>query len=134
MGLLVLPAILLAVVLALSGLVLFWFDPSRHAFYPQCLFHRSTGLLCPGCGSLRALHQLLHGHLATAFHSNALLVLSLPLLGWWGVGCLLRKARHQPVTPSIAPVWLWTALVVVVVFGVLRNLPLDTLAWLRPPL
>ena len=61
---------------ALAAGVLFCFDPNRYPFYPLCFFHRATGLLCPGCGSLRALHQLLHGNLATAFHFNALLVSS----------------------------------------------------------
>ncbi len=126
------PSLLTAGVLALTALVLFCFDPSRHAFYPTCVFHRTTGLLCPGCGSLRALHQLLHGHVAAAFRFNALLVSSLPLLAWFALRWLLRKARHQPVPLSPRPVWLWSALVVMVLFGVLRNLPLGALAWLRP--
>ena len=132
MGSLTVPAVLTGAVLALCAAVLFWFDPNRHAFYPRCMFHRSTGLLCPGCGSLRAMHQLLHGHLAAAFHDNALLISSLPLLALWALSFLVRKARHQPVSLGLAPVWLWSALVVLVAFGIARNLPLQSVAWLRP--
>ena len=53
---------------ALLGLaaVLFFFNPAQSGFYPFCVFHRTTGLLCPGCGSLRALHQLLHQRICTS--------------------------------------------------------------------
>jgi len=45
-----------------GGLVLFLFDPSQYHFYPRCVMYTTTGLLCPGCGSQRALHHLFHGH------------------------------------------------------------------------
>ena len=113
-----------------AGLVLFWFDPSRSPFYPTCQFHRLTGLQCPGCGSLRALHQLLHGRLAAAFHFNALLVVALPALAWWGARLMIRLSKRQPLSDGIRPAWLWCALAATLAFGVLRNLPLSQLAWL----
>ena len=106
---------------SLAGL--FLFNPALYSFYPLCIFHRTTGLLCPGCGGLRAIHQLLHGHLGTAFRLNALLVLSLPVLFWLGVRRAWRRLRNQPPPAAIPPAWFWCALAVVVVFGVLRNLP-----------
>src|SRR2546421_11472933 len=63
-----LPILVCAGLALVGAAVLFWFEPTQHAFYPICAFHRTTGLLCPGCGSLRALHQLLHGQVAAAFH------------------------------------------------------------------
>jgi hypothetical protein len=113
-----------------AGFVLFRFDPSRWAFYPTCQFHRVTGLQCPGCGSLRALHQLLHGRVAAAFHFNALLVVCLPCLAWWAARMLMRLWRRQPLADGIRPAWLWCALTATLAFGVLRNLPLPQLTWL----
>lgn len=55
------------------------FNPAEWGFFPRCLFRSATGWQCPGCGSQRALHQLLHGNLAAAFRFNAYLVLMLPL-------------------------------------------------------
>src|SRR5258708_4223181 len=55
-----------------AGLILFFHNPSESQFYPVCLFHKLTGWHCPGCGSLRALFHLAHGHWATAFHFNPL--------------------------------------------------------------
>src|SRR5437867_510709 len=69
--------------IALIGavLVLFAFPPDRYPFYPRCQFHRLTGLNCPGCGSLRALHEVTHGHVVMAFRLNPLFVLALALAG-----------------------------------------------------
>ncbi len=115
-----------------AGLVLFWFDPRQYHFYPICFFHETTGLLCPGCGALRALHQLLHGHLVAAFRFNPVLVASLPLFGWLGARYCLRKGANQPASLSPRPLWLWLILTTVLVISVLRNLPGPLFAMLRP--
>jgi hypothetical protein len=63
----------------LAAWVLLRFPPETSAFYPVCPIFRLTGLLCPGCGSTRALAALLHGQVREAIHWNALFVLLLPL-------------------------------------------------------
>ena len=64
-----------------SGLLLFYaFNPIEQSFFIPCPFHYLTGLHCPGCGSQRALHQLVHFNMYEAFRYNPLLVLSLPIL------------------------------------------------------
>src|SRR5512135_2794851 len=82
---------LFAVVAMSAAAVLFCFDPAQFAFYPFCWFHRTTGLLCPGCGALRGLHQLLHGHIAAAFRLNPLLVLGLPIAALFAGRGVLRR-------------------------------------------
>ena len=108
--------------------VLFLCDPVRVPIYPQCVFHRVTGLDCPGCGSLRALHALLHGDWAAALHFNAFLVVSLPLLAGPGFYFAVKKMRAERAAPW-RPVWLWLYLAAFVVFGIVRNLPGP---WLAP--
>ncbi len=56
------------------GAVIFFFNPTTHAFYPVCKFHQLTGLNCPGCGATRAFYALLHGNFSTALRDNALFV------------------------------------------------------------
>jgi hypothetical protein len=111
-----------ALPIALACLLLFCFDPRRYHFYPPCFFHKTTGLLCAGCGCLRATHQLLHGHLVTAFRFNPLLVAMLPFLVWFGAAQTVRKARNQPAL-GIRPKWLWTLLGVLIAFTLIRNVP-----------
>jgi hypothetical protein len=113
-----------AVFAAIAGAgVLFFFDPTKHSFYPVCQFHLLTGLYCPGCGATRASYQLLHGNILAALRDNALFVLSLPMLAARGIWVLNRQRRRQPVRFFIPPVALWVFLVVALVFVVLRNLP-----------
>ena len=104
------------------ALILFLFDPSRYNFYPTCLFHQTTGLLCPACGSLRALHQLLHGHVAAAFHFNPLLVLSLPLCGWFMGVSALRRLRNQPPRELLPTKCILVFAAIALLFTVWRNL------------
>ena len=54
---------LLAILVSLA--VLFQFNPAQFGFYPVCFFHKSTGLLCPACGSLRAWNRRRVGSLRT---------------------------------------------------------------------
>jgi Protein of unknown function (DUF2752) len=115
-------AILVFVAIA-GAAVLFFFDPTKHAFYPVCQFHLMTGLYCPGCGATRASYQLLHGHLVTALRDNALFVLTLPLLAARGTWYLNRQRRRQPVRFFIPPTALWIFLAVALIFVVLRNVP-----------
>jgi hypothetical protein len=119
------PAIGLATLLILTcagAWLLFAFDPATHGFYPVCALYRTTGLQCPGCGSLRAVHQLLHGNVRAAWHFNALLVASLPLMATLTCRFLVRKRRGQDPW-ALSSKWLWAALIVVVAFAILRNLP-----------
>ena len=55
-------------------------DPSEPGVTPPCLILTFTGLYCPGCGSLRALHQLLNGNVLAAFWLNPIMVISIPLV------------------------------------------------------
>ena len=126
------PIGILFLAIAAGMLVLFVFNPAEHRFYPFCMFYRSTGLLCPGCGGLRSAHQLLHGHVMAAFRFNALFVLTLPLAGWFGMQWVTAKMSNRPFQLKIQPALCWTGMVVLVVFGVLRNLPFAHALWLAP--
>ena len=104
-------------------------DPNQAGHYPTCPFLWVTGLYCPGCGSLRALHALAHGDVATAVSRNPLAVaFVLVLAGLW-VAWLQRQVTGRP--RRVAPAWLvWALLGVVLAFWVARNL--HGLEWLAP--
>jgi hypothetical protein len=115
-------------VLALAALgvlaVVYFFNPSAHAFYPVCQFHRLTGLNCPGCGATRALYALLHGNSSTAMHDNLLLVAAIPATALRGFWFGLNRLRGRP-NGRFFPNSLWIPLLIVMgLFGVLRNLPM----------
>jgi hypothetical protein len=113
----------LALVTAVVGSV----DPESSGAYPACPFRALTGLACPGCGSLRALHDLVHGSPAAALDHNAVFVLAL-------VAAVLLSARAfvAPAARTVRP-WLpYAALGLLALWTVLRNLPWAPFAVLAP--
>ena len=53
-------------------MIYYWFDPSEIELFPKCPFYMLTGLKCPGCGSQRAIHSLLHLDFIGAIRYNLL--------------------------------------------------------------
>jgi hypothetical protein len=112
-------------VLAAAGAaLLFIFDPARHGFFPRCFFRLITGWDCPGCGGLRATHQLLHGHVSEAFALNPLFILALPFAAYYAARFMAQRFWGRKL-PALfrSTAWIWVAAAVVVTFGVTRNLP-----------
>jgi len=107
-----------------AALVLYFFAPDQHAFYPRCLFHAVTGLQCPGCGGLRAAHRLLHGDLAGAWRFNPLFVTAIPVVGVWFAALLLRQ-RSGRAQPRLfrESTWGWGIAAAAVLFAIARNWP-----------
>jgi hypothetical protein len=108
-------------VLGAAAVVLFLFDPARVSIYPVCLFHRATGLDCPGCGGLRAVHQLLHGEWKAAFRLNPLFVLLIPVMLALSARALWLRRRCERAE-FVRASWMWVFCIAMILFGVLRNL------------
>lgn len=99
-------------------LILFLKDPENGGFL-ACPFRSFSGLLCPGCGSQRALHDILHLRIQAAFDHNALLVLSMPLLLLqWLAGRLSCPTKLPSAHNSVVFAWL----LLVLGWAILRNL------------
>jgi hypothetical protein len=122
-------AAIAAVVLAAGAVVvLYLYDPTTNGFYPVCLLHQTTGLLCPGCGTLRALHQLTHGNFAAAWGFNPLVVSLLPVGLWLAVRELVRLTTGRRLPGVVTrPIFGWALLAGLVIFGILRNVPISRL-------
>jgi len=121
--------------LFLIGVAVLFFvlDPNKHTIFPKCMFHSLTGAYCPGCGSQRALHSLLHLDIAGVVSYNflflpaALFVLYHyihPLLNRF-FGWNLPNLFYKKYTP-------WVVFAVVMAFWVMRNLPWYPFSVLAP--
>ena len=112
--------------LLVAGLVVagvyFVFDPSENGFFPRCPFLLLTGWQCPGCGSQRAIHALLHLDIMEALRMNALFVLALPYVALLLVSEQTRKRWPAFYRLVHNPRLAWAFLVFVLLWFVGRNL------------
>ena len=121
-------------ILGAAGIAfLFAFDPRNLGVIPTCPFLSLTGCFCPGCGTLRALHMLLRGDIASALGCNILTVLSLPFIAYsYGAGAMRALGLKAPRPVFVHPRWIWALLAAIVAFWVLRNVPISPLTILAP--
>lgn len=116
---------------AAVGVGIFYFVPL--AFFPPCPLHAFTGLNCPGCGATRAAQELLHGHIRTALHLNAPLVLLVPVLLTIGLWQTLADNASERVQALVRQRWWgWLILLLVLTFGIARNIPSYPFTLLAP--
>jgi hypothetical protein len=79
-------------------------------------------LYCPGCGSQRAFSSLLHGDVLAALRFNVLFVAAIPLLLYAVILTIANKfytSKNLFYNGGFAR----AVLLIVVVFGISRNLP-----------
>ena len=103
------------------------YTPGRYGTCPSLWL---LGVYCPGCGALRATHDLAHLDLVGAWSMNPLWVLLVPLvvLGW---AAWVRRAWRGRTLGRLAA-WMWIPpLVVALAYAVLRNTA-ALAPWLAP--
>ncbi|HOY64859.1 MAG: hypothetical protein BWY28_01835 [bacterium ADurb.Bin236] len=100
---------------------------------PACAFHSMTGLHCPGCGGLRAMHALANGRFAEAAGHNALFVLIfLPLGAFAATLWFNRRITGRAGLPPFPSAAAWFLVALAVIFAILRNLPFYPFTILAP--
>ena len=86
-----------------------------------CLFYRLTGFQCPACGVSRMIVSVAKLDFAAAFHYNAFLLVTAPIL----LFCLIYPDVRFVLSGNRKLGWvnvvLWCELILLVVFGVIRN-------------
>ena len=99
-----------------------------------CVFYQLTGLYCPGCGSGRASVALLHLDFAAAFGYNLLYVLLLPFIVYYLLKQYIILVFRKDVLPmfSIDGLAAKIVLVVILMFWILRNIPVFPFTLLAP--
>lgn len=97
--------------------------PALASRLPECAIHRWTGLHCPGCGGTRCAGRLLEGDLAGAFAMNAVVALMALAFAGLLLAGVRREWRGASSGPRVHAAWLWSFAALVLVFGLVRNLP-----------
>ena len=109
----------------IAGFVIYFnYNPVESVLFPKCPFLLLTGLKCPGCGSQRAIHALLHLDLYSAFRHNALLLFSIPyiiLLVVVKIVCFFSPDSTFPAKIQSASI-IWGFFAIVLLFWITRNI------------
>ena len=104
--------------------VVAYFDPTQVHFFPVCPLYAVTGFACPGCGLTRGFHALFHGDVTTALHFNVLIPIWAVIFTAVSISLVLMAVRGRGLPfNKISPNWLWVLMVLMLAFGVLRNIP-----------
>ncbi len=128
-------------ILAAAGLLVFgvgssvvaFFNPSTEKFFPVCPLLTSTGFACSGCGLTRGFHALFHGDVMTAVSYNALIPIYVFMFGYFIIYLSSIVIRGKGLGLRIATPWtLGTFLIVALLFGLVRNIPLFPFTFLYP--
>ena len=128
-------SIIVSIVILLLGVVSLYFfiNPSEYNFFPKCPFFNYTGIYCAGCGSQRAIHQIINGNIITGIRHNYLLILVFGVLSYKAGIFILNKFHnktyadifHKPLATKII-------LILVLLFWVLRNIRIVPFTELAP--
>lgn len=113
----------LPVFIVATALLFFILDPGKHIIFPRCVFYSLSGFYCPGCGSQRAIHNLLHLNIAGVVKNNVLFLPAAVVIVYHYVhpvinrrlGLRLPNILYMKHTP-------WVILGIVSAFWILRNL------------
>lgn len=73
-------AVAIVMLLIVLASVYYFFDPSEVGWMPRCLWKVLTDTDCPGCGSQRMVHALMHGDIIAAWHANAYALCMIPVI------------------------------------------------------
>ena len=106
------------------GMVYYFNNPAESWFFLKCPVNYVTGLSCPGCGSQRAIHELLHLNFKQAFAYNPLLIAAIP---YTALGIAFNTETLKTRYPKTRKFFygqraLYVVLVVVILFFILRNI------------
>jgi hypothetical protein len=117
-------AALIWATLAAGATYLYIFEPGKSGFFPGCPFRALTGFTCPGCGSTRGLHCLLHGDVVAAFEFNPFVISSLPFLLYVLVRYTNAAVRGRPLkVKHLNTTYISILVIVILSFWVFRNTP-----------
>ncbi len=123
----------LLVLFAGVAVLYFLLNPDETEFFPRCLFHSLTGYYCPGCGSQRAIHYLLHLRLGKVTASNLLVLPAFMIIAYHYLHPLLNKKLNRKL-PNILYLQStpWVIFLVIILFWILRNIPVFPFYFLAP--
>lgn len=110
------------ILLFLLLLFYYYFLNTYFGFYIPCIFHKITGLLCPGCGVSRMLLAMSRLDFISAFYFNPVIFCGLPFI----IYMLLKQLFYYIIDNSlkitkVENILLILYLSILILYGIIRN-------------
>jgi hypothetical protein len=117
----------------LIAVLFFILDPNEQVIFPRCIFYSLSGDYCPGCGSQRAIHNLLHLNFSGVVQNNILFLPAVLAIIYHYLYPTLNRLFNWRL-PNIfymknTP---WIIFGIILLFWLLRNLPFYPFSVLAP--
>ena len=123
----------LLILITVLAVLFFVLNPDQHSIFPRCIFNSVTGYYCPGCGSQRAIHDLLHLNIAGVVSHNILFIPAFLLIFYHYLAPVVNRIFTWKL-PNIfyyksTP---WIIFGIVILFWILRNISYYPFSVLAP--
>ena len=109
-------------IMAILAFIYYFFDPAETYWMPHCLWKTATGTDCPGCGSQRMAHALMHADIRKAWESNAFAFCMIPvviLYSWLEI----NVSRHPNIYRRLHSPWIINLFISsIIIWWLLRNI------------
>ena len=125
-------AIVLTVAIFSYLVYVFFVPPTEGGAHLQCVSKTLFNLNCFSCGMTRFVCFAMHGDFVSAFQYNVFGPVILLLLTTVYF-LFMRWALKGKAIPNI-PMWVvWAVLAFILIYSILRNLPIEAIQFLAPP-
>lgn len=109
--------------IAIMGIVLVKvYNPEEEVFFIPCMLNKLTGIKCPGCGMTRSVHYLVNGNIKQAIWYNLMLIPIIILVIYALYRYIRYLVKDEEIINKALENWLKVYLVIILIFGVTRNL------------
>lgn len=88
-----------------------------------CIFRLITGLYCPGCGITTMFLRLARLDFIGAFHANAAVLCLSPFWIIYGIVKIFFSPKWTENNSIAEKVLIWSSLILLILFGIMRNIP-----------
>ena len=115
--------VFLVSIIAIIGLVLVKnFNPEEESFFIPCMFHKITGLKCPGCGMTRAMHYLVNGNIKKAVWYNLMIIPGAFVLIYSSYRYIKYLVKNEEIVNTPLEIILKIFLAILILFMIVRNI------------
>lgn len=98
------------------------YNPEKESFFIPCMLYKLTGIKCPGCGMTRSIHYLVNGNIKQAIWYNLMLIPIIILVIYALYRYIRYLVKNEEIINKVLENWLKVFLVIILIFGVTRNL------------